>query len=116
VTSLPIASAASRLSRIARIIRPQGERSARSASQRMARRTASEEQGVAEAADDRRGGGGTGADAVAERQDPVVDLQDALVGDGRGMLVTFLTPRVSQFSFFSTARMISEMPSVAIAR
>ena len=40
VTSLPIASAASRLSRIARIIRPQGECSARSASQSMTSSTA----------------------------------------------------------------------------
>ena len=37
-------------------------------------------------------------------------------GIGRGRPVTFLTPRVSQFSFFRMARMISAMPRVAIAR
>ena len=37
-------------------------------------------------------------------------------GIGRGRPVTFLTPRVSQFSFFRIARMISAMPRVAMAR
>ena len=37
-------------------------------------------------------------------------------GIGRGRPVTFLTPRVSQFSFLRMARMISAMPRVAMAR
>ena len=82
VTSLPIASAASRLSRIARIIRPQGDRSARSASQRMTSEHGGEEQRVAEARDDRGGGDRTSVPKRGgEVADPGRGLQHALVGD-----------------------------------
>ncbi|MND05625.1 hypothetical protein D3C83_265400 [compost metagenome] len=37
-------------------------------------------------------------------------------GVGQGTGVTFCVPRVSQSAFLITARMISEMPIVAIAR